>query len=436
MEGKDSELHASRQAGLLDFIASALPASHTSKPEACQVTIYLLRLLRVVLSMPANRSYFLAQNLLPPIIPMLSAALENYINIAASVNIATNSLSSKTPVEKLESTSEVLEGFLWTVTVIIGHNCSEERQLQMRDGLMVLVIAYQIIHRLRDLFALYDRPQVEGSPFPSSILLSLNLLTILTSRSGSVSTIDWESYPSNTASGIKTQETKLAETRESMDDGIGDSAGVSSLFGGEKSSSALQNMVPHIRLHESCQMYRESSTNDVPEHRLVDDRCRFSGSEEPLLAVKDPGKRPNDIPNKPYNSEAAPQRSDEAVISGESDKGLMKQYPKPPLSQKDTKSTMDVSAEQNNRLQQNDDRAGRIKNENEKGVSLNQPLAFLVSAIAETGLVSLPSLLTAVLLQANSRLSSEQVARFSVETLSLMHVAKVIIDYYIYLFFV
>lgn len=150
MEGKDSELHASRQAGLLDFIASALPASHTSKPEACQVTIYLLRLLRVVLSMPANRSYFLAQNLLPPIIPMLATALENYINIAASVNIATNSLSSKTPVEKLESTSEVLEGFLWTVTVIIGHNCSEERQLQMRDGLMVLVIAYQIIHRLRD----------------------------------------------------------------------------------------------------------------------------------------------------------------------------------------------------------------------------------------------------------------------------------------------
>lgn len=408
LEGKDSELHASRQAGLLDFIASALPASHTSKPEACQVTIYLLRLLRVVLSMPANRSYFLAQNLLPPIIPMLSTALENYINIAASVNIATNSLSSKTPVEKLESTSEVLEGFLWTVTVIIGHNCSEERQLQMRDGLMVLVIAYQIIHRLRDLFALYDRPQVEGSPFPSSILLSLNLLTILTSRSGSVSSIDWESYPSNTASGIKTQETKLVETRESMDDGIGDSAGVSALFGGEKSSSALQNMVPHIPLHESCQMYRESSINDVPEDQLVDDRCRFSGSEEPLLAVKDPGKRPNDIPNKPYNSEAAPRRSDEAVISGESDKGLMKQYPKPPLAQKDTKSTMDVSAEQNNRLQQNDDRTGRIKNENEKGVSLNQPIAFLVSAIAETGLVSLPSLLTAVLLQANSRLSSEQ----------------------------
>ncbi|KAJ9560219.1 hypothetical protein OSB04_005379 [Centaurea solstitialis] len=84
LDGKDPELHASRQAGLLDFIASALPASHTSKPEACQVTIYFLRLLRVILSLPANRSYFLAGNLLPPMIPMLAAALENFIKITAS----------------------------------------------------------------------------------------------------------------------------------------------------------------------------------------------------------------------------------------------------------------------------------------------------------------------------------------------------------------
>ncbi|CAI0560428.1 unnamed protein product [Linum tenue] len=46
IEGRDPELQASRQAGLLDFIASALPASHTSKPEACRVTVHLLKLLR------------------------------------------------------------------------------------------------------------------------------------------------------------------------------------------------------------------------------------------------------------------------------------------------------------------------------------------------------------------------------------------------------
>jgi hypothetical protein len=49
--------------------------------------------------------------------------------------------------------------------------------------------------------------------------------------------------------------------------------------------------------------------------------------------------------------------------------------------------------------------------EHKNNVMLNmkEPVAFLLSAISETGLVSLPSLLTAVLLQANNRLTSEQV---------------------------
>ena len=160
MEGKDPELQASRQAGLLDFIAAALPASHTSNPETCQVTIHLLKLLRVVLSAPTNRSYFLSQNLLPPIIPMLSAALENYIKIAASLNVpgSINLQSSKTSVENFGSISEVLDNFLWTVAIVIGHASSNEQQVQMQAGLLELLIAYQVIHRLRDLFALYDRP--------------------------------------------------------------------------------------------------------------------------------------------------------------------------------------------------------------------------------------------------------------------------------------
>jgi len=197
LEGKDPELQASRQAGLLDFIASTLPASHTSKPEACQVMLHLLKLLRVVLSTPANRSYFLAQNLLPPIIPMLSAALENYIKIAASLSIPGNiSLPpSKASVENFESISEILNNFLWTVTAIFGHINSEERQLQMRDGLLELLISYQVIHRLRDLFALHDRPQMEGSAFPAPILLSIQLLVVLTSISGRLSYIGWGSSP-------------------------------------------------------------------------------------------------------------------------------------------------------------------------------------------------------------------------------------------------
>ncbi|XP_044484688.1 uncharacterized protein LOC123210410 isoform X6 [Mangifera indica] len=62
------------------------------------------------------------------------------------------------------------------------------------------------------------------------------------------------------------------------------------------------------------------------------------------------------------------------------------------LIEKDEKNLVDIVAVQ--------------KKENMFGVK--QPRAFLLSAISETGLVSLPSLLTSVLLQANNRLSSEQ----------------------------
>ncbi|KAL7619225.1 hypothetical protein Lser_V15G00542 [Lactuca serriola] len=288
LEGKEPELHASRQAGLLDFIASALPASHTSKPEASQVTIYFLRLLRVILSLPANRSYFLAENLLPPMIPMLAAALENFIKITASSS--SNTAASKTLIENSDAITEVLDGSLWTVAVVIGHSGSDDRQNQMQDGLIELVIAYQVIHRLRDLFALYDRPQVEGSPFPSSILLGINLLVILSSRFGVVGSIDWESYmPEN-----ESQETKTSESE----------------------SKLLQ---------------------DVPEDRPLDDLCKKEEKNTAVVVVDGGGEQRNGI------------------------------------------------------------RAGH-----------KQPVAYLLSAISETGLVCLPSLLTAVLLQANNRLSSEQ----------------------------
>ncbi|XP_071715472.1 uncharacterized protein [Rutidosis leptorrhynchoides] len=296
LDGKDPELHASRQAGLLDFIASALPASHTSKPEACQVTIYFLRLLRVILSLPANRSYFLAENLLPPMIPMLAAALENFIKITASSSNITG--GSKTLIENSDIISEVLDGSLWTVAAIIGHSSSDERQHQMRDGLIELVIAYQVIHRLRDLFALYDRPQVEGSPFPSSILLSINLLVILTSRHRAKSSIDWESYPLE----------PLPMSESSMGD-----VELRYLFDSVGNSEA------------SCKWLQ-----DVPEDQPLDDVCKKDEKD----SVKE---------------------------------------------QKDGNKTRHT-----------------------------QPVAYLLSAISETGLVCIPSLLTAVLLQANNRLSSEQ----------------------------
>ncbi|XWS60483.1 hypothetical protein CRYUN_Cryun07bG0039900 [Craigia yunnanensis] len=354
LEGKEPELQASRQAGLLDFIASALPASHTSKPEACQVTIHLLKLLRVVLSTPVNRSYFLAQNLLPPMIPMLSAALENYIKIAASLNLpgSSNSLSCKTSLENFESVSEVLDGFLWSVSSIIGHISSDEQQLQMRDGLLELLIAYQVIHRLRDLFALYDRPQVEGSPFPSSILLSIHLLVVLTSSPGN-SSINWESLPIEMELGNESQETKIAA---SADSGC--------------------SFVPPLSALNGCTV---APLSDVPEERPLDEPCRINKNDNLVFIGKDGEKKTTDSSVELNNISTS--KIDVADVSQ-----------KTLVEQKEEKLVI----------------IAREEKLNENISSVKQPLAFLLSTISETGLVSLPSLLTSVLLQANNRLPSEQ----------------------------
>jgi hypothetical protein len=331
------------------------------------VTIHLLKLLRVVLSVPANRSYFVAQNLLPPIIPMLSAALENYIKIAASLNVPGNMNlpMSKTSSENFESTSEVLDGFLWTVTTIIGHISSNERQLQMRDGLLELLVAYQVIHRLRDLFALYDRPQVEGSPFPSSIHLSIYLLVVLTSRPQTNSSIDWESCSSEAVQGNESREAKLAESADSGNSAVTNSCG--------------DYRPPLSVLNGGTVVYLP----DVPEDRPLDDLCEINKKDGSVSLGEDGGNEHTDSSVETRNANTG-----KMDIPAETQIGDIVE---PIVAQKDEKHS--VVAEQ----------------KNENILSLEQPVAFLLSAISETGLVSLPSLLTAVLLQANNRLSSEQV---------------------------
>ncbi|XP_034888671.1 uncharacterized protein [Populus alba] len=362
VEGKDPELQASRQAGLLDFIAAALPASHTSNPETCQVTIHLLKLLRVVLSATANRSYFLSQNLLPPIIPMLSAALENYIKIAASLNVpgSTNLQSSKTSVENFESISEVLDNFLWTVGTVIGHASSDEQQVQMQDGLLELLIAYQVIHRLRDLFALYDRPQVEGSPFPSSILLSIHLLVALTYRPGTNSSINWESSPVKTVLRFENQEAKPVENADC-----------------QYSSAVMTSedyRPPLFVLNCSTVVSPLNVSDDIQ----IDESCNINEIKESVSLSKD--------------GEQKPHSSVELKIANTNTRDGQDEAQKNLIEEKDAKQFVSDCAEHKNNVMLN----------------LKEPVAFLLSAISETGLVSLPSLLTAVLLQANNRLTSEQ----------------------------
>ncbi|KAJ6387152.1 hypothetical protein OIU78_016965 [Salix suchowensis] len=362
VEGKDPELQASRQAGLLDFIAAALPASHTSNPETCQVTIHLLKLLRVVLSAPANRSYFLSQNLLPPIIPMLSAALENYIKIAASLNVpgSINLQSSKTSVENFGSISEVLDNFLWTVGTVIGHASSDEQQVQMRDGLLELLIAYQVIHRLRDLFALYDRPQVEGSPFPSSILLSIHLLVALTYRPGTNSSINWESSPVKTVLGFENQEAKPIENANLQFSSV------------VMTSEDLRP--PLFVLNCSPAVLPPNVSEDIQ----LDESCDINEIKESVSISKD--------------GEQKPQSYVELNITNTNTRDVKDEAQKNLIEEKDLKQFVSDCAEHKNNVVLN----------------MKEPVAFLLSAISETGLVSLPSLLTAVLLQANNRLSSEQ----------------------------
>ncbi|PRQ16273.1 putative S phase cyclin A-associated protein in the endoplasmic reticulum [Rosa chinensis] len=371
LEGKELELQASRQAGLIDFIASALPASYTSKPEACQVTIHLLKLLRVVLSLPTNRSYFLAQNLLPPIIPMLSAALESYIKIAVSLNPSgnVNFPSTKTSVENFESISEVLDGYLWTVTTIVSHISSDERQLQMRDSLLELLIAYQVIHRLRDLFALYDRPQVEGSPFPSSIILSINLLVVLTSRSETDCPIDWKEVPIETLLGNGSEEAKIAECDNSEC---------------LPSTQTLEDFRPPSSLVNGGKFVH---LPDVPEDGPVDEMCKINESVESVAAAKNSEKEQSNSLVEANNANTF-----KTGVPDEPQKMLNEDIMKPFASVEEEKHLVDTGAE----------------HKYDNSMSLQQPVAFLLSAVSETGLVSLPSLLTSVLLQANNRLSSEQ----------------------------
>lgn len=101
-------LHAARQQGLIDYIATALPASHSSRHEPSAFTMALLRLLMVVLFLPANRSYFIARNLLPPLIPMLSMALRAFSS-SDSVNNR-GVLSHKISVVSKERSASPSEG--------------------------------------------------------------------------------------------------------------------------------------------------------------------------------------------------------------------------------------------------------------------------------------------------------------------------------------
>lgn len=344
MEEREAELHAARQQGLIDYIATALPASHSSKPEASAFTVALLRLLMVVLSLPANRSYFIARNLLPPLIPMLSMALENFsssdsVNNQGVLSLGFSSLPKEAPAlpsegqcasamlvkeekmtqeEKMEVMQEVLEGLLWVASAIIGHSCVDQHLNQMQEDLAELVIACEVLHKLKNLFALFDRPQMEGAAIPGPVLLGLRMLETLTGPRGKTQTAVHET-PVNIM-GRPLQPTPEPESIQE-----------------DSSAQKLTGVIEECPSGDSAVL----SISGIPDE----------------VKTENPDAKANDNVKTPDALSATPT-----------------------ISQID-----------------------------EKNQALNRSTKFLLEAIEETGLVGLPSLLTAVLLQANPRASPEQV---------------------------
>ncbi|RWW82116.1 hypothetical protein BHE74_00009433 [Ensete ventricosum] len=256
----------------------------------------------------------------------------------------------------------------------------------IKDGLVELIVAYQVIHRLRDLFALYDRPQIEGSPFPSSIILSLTLLSVITSRPGTFSAIDWESCVSKASAICEVQRLKDSEN----------------VATGESSSSINNSgdSTLHPTSHQCTELHMSRFVQLSEEQNILSSGKTLADAPE-VIDMKS-GRESCDTSCQPEIVQSVLQIQEKAS-SGESQNPVVEEHPKS-LPVKDEKNSMSCSVERKG----TDENTARDNSGNRKSVSLKQPLAFLISAISDTGLVSLPSLLTAVLLQANNKLSSEQ----------------------------
>ncbi|KAJ1438897.1 putative zinc finger protein [Sesbania bispinosa] len=180
------------------------------------------------------------------------------------------------------------------------------------------------------------------------ILLSVHLLVVLTSRPGKMSYIDWESSPVAMEQEIGSEGAKFADSAHSV---------VNNSWGDYNPLSVINgSSVMHLP--------------DVPEDRPLDEIIKVNMKDESISVGKD-CELEHDSSVKLKNDET--EKIDDLDESKKNQSGDIANSSVP---QKDEKHTM--------------------------------PVVFLLSAVSETGLVSLPSLLTAVLLHANNRSSSEQ----------------------------
>lgn len=326
LELKEPELHAARQQGLLEYAAVSIPIPYRTS----EVTLGLLRIQRVLLCLPANRSYFIARNLLPPMIPMLSSSLEifsTYGDLFQKVGEeaagtsprrkGSESSQEKLREEELETLQEVLEGLLSSATSIMGHTCNDDYQLSVQDDLADLIVVCEVIHRLRNLFAVFHWPRGEQGPIPDPIV-----------------------------SGLKLLETMTGSKRKSL------------LVAHEEPI----NIVVHAASVSQAELSNKDQDSDQPSNRR--DSLKEGGI--PMLAALGTDSR-----------EERNKLEREQSVEMEKRTKSLEAVPRIVITQKES--------------------------------TLARSTTFLVAAIAETELVGLPSLLSAVVLQAEPRHSAEQV---------------------------
>lgn len=185
LEGKQSELHVARQIGLLDYVATSIPLRQDPI-----TTLGLLQIQKTLLYLPANRSYFIIRNLLPPLIPTLLSSLEIYSSFG-TFDQESNSLSFNQEVhesnddqikriKELNILQEILEGLLNSTISIIEHSCIDENQLSMQDDLVDLLVTCGLIHQLQNFFTIFHWQQGNQSLIPNSIIFGLKLIEVLT----------------------------------------------------------------------------------------------------------------------------------------------------------------------------------------------------------------------------------------------------------------
>ncbi|KAK9829067.1 hypothetical protein WJX72_003735 [[Myrmecia] bisecta] len=159
-------LNAARQVGLLEFVARAL--TPTQPPWPHRLDMALLALLLRLLLVEANCDFLLGGNLLAPIIPQLVAVLDRCNGREGVVELGAG------------QDGVLLNALLKVVVLALWHQPTIPAVLAMREHAVGYLLAAGVVHRLHELFSLFDpMASPEGTPYPAYLEQALRLLAAI-----------------------------------------------------------------------------------------------------------------------------------------------------------------------------------------------------------------------------------------------------------------